>query len=52
MLFCLHGPRSVKLTAVWETISNTVLFYDSTGQRRQKLAVDMNEPCEQLALAS
>ena len=52
MLFCLHGPRSVKLTAVSETISNTVLFYDSTGQRRQKLAVDMNQPCEQLALAS
>ncbi len=33
MLFCLHGPRSVKLTAVWETDGNRVLFYDSQGER-------------------
>lgn len=31
--FCLHGPRSVKLTAIWETDKNTVLFYRSTGER-------------------
>lgn len=33
VFFCLHGPRSVKLTAVWEMESNTVLFYGSTGER-------------------
>ena len=33
MFFCLHGPRSVKLTAVWETEKNTILFYGSTGER-------------------
>ncbi len=36
MFFCLHGPRSVKLTAVWETENNTILFYGSTGERFQK----------------
>ncbi|MEC9092778.1 MAG: hypothetical protein VX438_08750 [Planctomycetota bacterium] len=37
MLFCLHGPRSVKLTAVWETERNTVLFYHSTGERSKRI---------------
>ena len=33
--FCLHGPRSVKLTAIWETERNTILFYGSSGERFQ-----------------
>ena len=33
ILFCLHGPRAVKFTAVWETVRNTILFYGSTGER-------------------
>jgi hypothetical protein len=33
IFFCLHGPRSVKLTAIWETDRNTILFYGSGGQR-------------------
>lgn len=36
MFFCLHGPRSVKITAIWETERNTILFYDSTGERFRK----------------
>lgn len=35
--FCLHGPRSVKFTAIWEMDRNTVLFYGSTGERRHKM---------------
>jgi hypothetical protein len=31
--FCLHGPRAVKFTAIWETDRNQVLFYSSTGER-------------------
>lgn len=34
--FCLHGPRAVKFTAIWEMDRNTVLFYSSTGERRHK----------------
>ena len=36
IFFCLHGPRSVKLTAVWEMENNSILFYGSTGERVQK----------------
>lgn len=36
IFFCVHGPRSVKVTAIWETDQNTVLFYSSTGQRFHK----------------
>ena len=34
--FCLHGPREVRLTAIWETDSNSILFYGSRGERLQK----------------
>jgi hypothetical protein len=33
IFFCIHGPRSVKVTAIWETERNTILFYGSTGER-------------------
>jgi hypothetical protein len=36
IFFCLHGPRSVKLTAIWETDRNTILFYNSCGERVHK----------------
>lgn len=31
--FCLHGPRLLRLTAIWETETGTILFYGSEGQR-------------------
>ena len=33
IFYCLHGPRSVRLTAVLDTQTARVLFYDSKGQR-------------------
>lgn len=33
LYFCLHGPRAVKFTAIWETDRNSVLFYSATGER-------------------
>ena len=36
ILFCLHGPRSVRLMAIWETDQNTILFYGSSGERQHK----------------
>jgi hypothetical protein len=35
IFFCMHGPRSVKLTAIWELDRNRILFYGSDGQRQQ-----------------
>jgi len=37
MFFCLHGPRSVKITAIWEVERNTVLFYAPNGTRFHKV---------------
>lgn len=34
--FCLHGPRAVCLTAIWETDANSILFYGSCGKRIQR----------------
>ncbi len=31
--FCLHGPRSVTCSSIWETDRNTVLFYGNGGAR-------------------
>jgi hypothetical protein len=33
MMFCLHGPRAVKFSAIWEKDSNRILFYGPTGKR-------------------
>ena len=32
--FCLHGPRSVKLTAILDQRQNQIIFYGSDGVRR------------------
>lgn len=40
VMFCLHGPRSVKLTAVWESEKNSIFFYGSTGERFKKTVLD------------
>ena len=36
MYFCLQGPRALRLTAIWETDGNTILFYGSCGRRMQR----------------
>ena len=33
VMFCLHGPRAVKMTAIWEIDGNRVLFYGPAGKR-------------------
>lgn len=31
--FCMFGPRSVRLTAVWDLNKDEIYFYDSLGRR-------------------
>jgi hypothetical protein len=38
--FCLHGPRSVKFSAIWDAENNYVLFYGSTGERFHKTRLE------------
>ena len=33
--FCIYGPRSVRLTAVWDLGRQSVIFYDSLGRRAE-----------------
>ena len=39
IFFCLHGPRNVQLNAIWETDSNTILFYGSSGEKVEKVVL-------------
>jgi hypothetical protein len=50
IFFCLHGPRSVKFTAIWETDRNTILFYASSGERLHKTQL-ANSPSLRLQVA-
>jgi len=50
--FCLHGPRAVKLSAIWDLERNAVLFYGSTGERFHRAQlVDAHKLAPQLAVA-
>lgn len=33
LMFCLHGPRAVKFSAIWEKSHNRILFYGPNGKR-------------------
>jgi hypothetical protein len=35
--FCLHGPRNVRLVAIWVANQNVVYLYDANGARYAKL---------------
>lgn len=39
MSFCVHGPRSLKIAAIWETESNCLLFYGASGERFAKVSL-------------
>jgi hypothetical protein len=33
MYYCLHGPRAVKFSAIWDAVRNVVIFYNAAGER-------------------
>lgn len=46
MMFCLHGPRAVKFSAIWEKANNRILFYGPDGKRYMQVElkdIDINE---------
>ena len=43
IFFCLHGPRSVKLTAVWECKDNSIRFYGSNGEKFKTINLDSGD---------
>ena len=41
VMFCQHGPRAVKITAIWEKDRNRVLFYGPSGKRYCQVEMNM-----------
>ena len=39
LMFCLHGPRAVKFTAIWEKDRNRILFYGPNGKRYSQVVL-------------
>ncbi len=33
ILFCLYGPRLLRLTAIWDFTANQLVFYNAAGER-------------------
>ncbi len=42
--FCVHGPRSVKLTAIYDFAKKVVVFYGTDGLRRDSMPIAVREP--------
>ena len=42
--FCIHGPRAVRLTAIWESGRSRVLFYGEHGQRIRSVEIPHTIP--------
>lgn len=47
--FCVHGPRSVKLTAIADFTHNTLIYYGSDGIRRESVSIAIARPVAQTA---
>jgi hypothetical protein len=50
--FCLRGPRSVRLAAVWVADHNLIYFYDARGKRYCKLRLKNALPSPSAAPAA
>jgi hypothetical protein len=40
--FCVHGPRSVKMTAICDFRKDQIIFYGSDGIRKESTPVKFN----------
>jgi hypothetical protein len=51
MQFFVHGPRLVRLGAVWAADQNVLYFYDAKGERYLKLQLLSHIPLQDVASA-
>ncbi|MDR3111315.1 MAG: hypothetical protein LBU65_16725 [Planctomycetaceae bacterium] len=52
IMFCLHGPRAAKFTAIWERDNNRILFYGPNGKRYGETSIPETERFEMPELSS
>ncbi len=50
MYFCIHGPRSVKLTAVYDAVSKMLIYYGADGTRRGQESVNVRMPSQPVSV--
>ncbi len=50
--YCLHGPRSVRLAAIWAADQNALFLYDTKGKRYQKVCLKCRPRFERQAPAA
>lgn len=48
--FCLHGPRAVRFTAIWESDQNQIYFYGEQGQRVDRIRIPNPVPFSESTL--
>jgi hypothetical protein len=41
LMFSVWGPRSLLISAIWETERNLILFYDAVGERFQTTRLEI-----------
>jgi hypothetical protein len=46
--FCLHGPRQVQFSAIWDATRNSLLFYGPSGERFRKIDIIAAPPMEEV----
>lgn len=51
LYFCVHGPRSVKLTAVYDHRKKTTIYYGTDGVRRSQESISVQLPSAQRSSA-
>jgi|YNPMSStandDraft_1061717.scaffolds.fasta_scaffold03678_6 hypothetical protein len=49
VFFCVHGPRAVKFSAIWEIEGNQILFYDPSGVRFLRVQLQYRPQWQQAA---
>lgn len=50
--FCVRGPRSVRLSAIWAADRNAIYLYDAKGQRYAKILLSRHVTCASRAPAA
>jgi len=40
LMYCVSGPRTVEITAIWEKKNNRVFFYDPNGKRYRQTKLE------------
>lgn len=52
VLFVLHGPRQLQVSAIWELDRGVIWFYNAVGKRCQKTQLQGSVTCNTATIAA